>query len=246
MLRGKSRGRPAGLDYQVNAALELPSATRRMSITSRSRREGASALHVSTLHGGDRRAAPLQHDFAFTTGGAWSRNQLFLRLAGEGTMAGIRGATLLSGRQHVDTTMVVDHAVGRLQKPRTVQVRARRRKPRGVPGQDHRAARRRRRPTPRWRSHALLLSENAEADSKPELEIFADDVLCGHGATAGRARRGAAVLSQRPRHPPKEAEALLIQAFIGEAIEGIEHAGLREALIEATAAMAGGTSVMKA
>jgi Fe-S cluster assembly protein SufD len=83
-------------------------------------------------------------------------------------------------------------------------------------------------------SHALLLSENAEADNKPELEIFADDVQCGHGATAGALNEELLFYLRARGIPAKEAEALLIQAFVGEAIEGIEHAGLREVLIEAT------------
>jgi len=85
-------------------------------------------------------------------------------------------------------------------------------------------------------SHALLLSEDAEADNKPELEIYADDVQCGHGATAGDLDEDLLFYLKARGIPHAEAEALLIQAFVGEAIEGIEHAGLREALIEAVAA----------
>jgi len=88
-------------------------------------------------------------------------------------------------------------------------------------------------------SHALMLSEEAEADNKPELEIFADDVQCGHGATAGRLDENLLFYLKARGIPAKEAEALLIQAFVGEAIEGIEHAGLREALIEGVAAWLG-------
>ena len=80
-------------------------------------------------------------------------------------------------------------------------------------------------------SHALLLSETAEFDAKPELEIFADDVVCGHGATAGALDPGLKFyLMSRGIHE-KEAEALLIQAFIGETIEEIAHEGIREALM---------------
>ena len=85
-------------------------------------------------------------------------------------------------------------------------------------------------------SHALLLSEDAEADNKPELEIYADDVQCGHGATAGDLDEDLLFYLKARGIPGPEAEALLIQAFVGEAIEGIEHAGLREALIEAVGA----------
>ena len=49
-------------------------------------------------------------------------------------------------------------------------------------------------------SHALLLSPTAEFDAKPELEIYADDVVCGHGATSGELDDNVAVLSARPRH----------------------------------------------
>ena len=73
----------------------------------------------------------------------------------------------------------------------------------------------------------------AEADNKPELEIFADDVQCGHGATAGALDEDLLFYLMARGIPAKEAEALLIQAFVGEAIEGIEHAGLRDALMDA-------------
>src|SRR5205085_4773139 len=85
-------------------------------------------------------------------------------------------------------------------------------------------------------AHALLMSEDAEADSKPELEIFADDVQCGHGSTAGALDEDLLFYLKARGIPPKEAEALMIPAFVGEAIDGIEHAGLRDVLIEQVAA----------
>jgi Fe-S cluster assembly protein SufD len=84
-------------------------------------------------------------------------------------------------------------------------------------------------------THALLLSETAEADNKPELEIFADDVQCGHGATSGALDEGLLFYLRARGIAPPEAEALLIQAFVGEAVERIEHAGLRDALMEQVA-----------
>ena len=86
-------------------------------------------------------------------------------------------------------------------------------------------------------TQALLLSERAEADNKPELEIFADDVQCGHGATAGALDDELKFyLMARGIPASRSRSALLIQAFLGEAVEGIEHAGLREALMDAVAA----------
>src|SRR5215472_11956395 len=70
---------------------------------------GAGALHVSTLMAAIGAHARF-NEFLFTTGGAVVRNQAFVRFDGEGTIAGIRGASLLKGRQHADTTLVADHA----------------------------------------------------------------------------------------------------------------------------------------
>jgi Fe-S cluster assembly protein SufD len=80
-------------------------------------------------------------------------------------------------------------------------------------------------------TRALLLSDDAEADNKPELEIFADDVVCGHGATTGALDADLKFYLMSRGIPEHEAEALLIQAFVGEAIEEIAHAGLRDALM---------------
>jgi Fe-S cluster assembly protein SufD len=80
-------------------------------------------------------------------------------------------------------------------------------------------------------TQALLLSEKAEADNKPELEIFADDVVCGHGATAGAIDEELKFYLMARGIPANEAEALLIQAFVGEAIEAIAHEGVKDALM---------------
>ena len=84
----------------------------------------------------------------------------------------------------------------------------------------------------RMMTRALLLSDRAEADAKPELEIFADDVQCGHGATVGAIDDELKFYLMARGIPDAEAEALLIQAFLGEAVDGVEHAALREALMD--------------
>ena len=82
-------------------------------------------------------------------------------------------------------------------------------------------------------TQALLLSEEAEADNKPELEIFADDVTCGHGATTGALDESLLFYLRARGLSEKEAQALLIQAFVGEAIESIANDALRELAIAA-------------
>jgi Fe-S cluster assembly protein SufD len=84
-------------------------------------------------------------------------------------------------------------------------------------------------------TRALLLSDAAEADNKPELEMFADDVQCGHGATAGALDQDLLFYLRARGIPAHEAEALLIQAFVGEALETIERDDVRGALADAAA-----------
>ena len=221
-------------DYQANTALELSAADEAHVDHIKITREGDKALHVSSLMA-DIGAHARFNTFLYTTGGSVVRNQLFLRFGGEGTIASIRGATLLKGRQHADITLVADHAVPECQS-REVFKSVLDDESRGVfqgkiivqPGAQQTDA--------KMASHALMLSEDAEADNKPELEIFADDVQCGHGATAGDLDEDLLFYLKARGIPHAEAEALLIQAFVGDAIEGIEHAGLREALIEAVGA----------
>ena len=82
-------------------------------------------------------------------------------------------------------------------------------------------------------TRALLLSDEAEADNKPELEIFADDVTCGHGATAGALDDTLLFYLRARGLSEKDAQALLIQAFVGEAIEEIADENLREVAMAA-------------
>jgi len=220
--------------YQVNTVLELQvgddAHVDHIKITG----DGAGALHVSTLMASVGAHARF-NEFLFTTGGAIVRNQLLVRFVGEGTIAGIRGASLVKGRQHIDTTLVADHAVAACTSRQVFKS--------VLDGEARNVFQGRivvrphaQKTDAKMATHALLLSESAEADNKPELEIFADDVQCGHGATSGALDEDLLFYLKARGIPAEEAEALLIQAFVGEAVEGIEHAGLRDALMEQVAA----------
>ena len=170
--------------------------------------------------------------FTVNTGGGVTRNQLFVRFDGEDTLAGIRGASLLKGKEHVDTTIVADHKAPGCQSREVFKA--------VLDDESHSVFQGKiivrphaQQTDAKMMTRALLLSEDAEADNKPELEIFADDVQCGHGATAGALDQNLKFYLMARGIPEHEAEALLVQAFIGEAVEGIEHAGLRDALMEA-------------
>jgi Fe-S cluster assembly protein SufD len=224
---------PADSDYQVNAVLEMSVGDGAHVDHVKLIGEGADALHVSTLAAAIGAKARF-NSFTFTVGGAVVRNQLFLKFEGEGTVAGIRGATLIKGRQHADTTLVAHHIARDCQSREVFKS--------VLDGEAHGIFQGRiivrpdaQKTDAKMMTRALLLSERAEADNKPELEIFADDVQCGHGATAGPLNEDLKFYLMARGIPAAEAEALMIQAFVGESIEGIEHAGLREALMESVA-----------
>jgi len=225
---------PAGSDYQVNSALELFVGERAHVDHVKVIGEGADALHVSTLAAAIGAHARF-NAFTFTIGGAVVRNQIFLNFDGEETVAGVRGATLIREHQHADTTLVANHIARGCQSREVFKT--------VLDGEAHGVFQGRivvrhgaQKTDAKMMTQALLLSERAEADNKPELEIFADDVQCGHGATAGALDEELKFYLMARGIPAAEAESLLIQAFLGEAIEGIEHAGLREALMESVAA----------
>ncbi len=81
-------------------------------------------------------------------------------------------------------------------------------------------------------AQALMLSEDAEFDSKPELEIYADDVACGHGATVAEIDTDMLFYLMSRGIPRAEARAMLIESFIGEAIDKVDDEAVREALMQ--------------
>lgn len=216
-------------ESQVNAALELivgdHASVDYFKLTQ------AKGLHVASLLA---RIGADAHfnSFAYTAGSPLVRNQSFIRFDGERTHAGIRGVNLLRGKDHVDTTLLIMHAKGHCvsrEQFKTV-----------LDGESHGVfqgkivvAQHAQKTDAKMMTRALLLSEDAEADNKPELEIFADDVVCGHGATAGALDPNLKFYLMSRGISDAEAEALLIQAFIGETVEEIAHEGIREALMNA-------------
>ncbi|MBV9234510.1 MAG: Fe-S cluster assembly protein SufD [Xanthobacteraceae bacterium] len=220
---------PDKLDYQINTALDLEvgrgAKVDHIKVTC----EGDAALHLATLNARVSEAAELR-DFTFTLGGAVVRNQLFVTCKGKRAQLSLAGASLLRGRQHADTTLMLDHAVGGSSSRELFKS--------VLDDESHGVFQGKivvrpdaQKTDARMMSRALLLSPNAEADNKPELEIFADDVQCGHGATAGALDESLKFYLMARGIPEREAEALLIQSFVGEAIETISHEGVRADLM---------------
>lgn len=157
------------------------------------------------------------------------RQRIETRVSHPGAHAQVRldGAYLLDGQRHADQTTVVTHAgvdgvTSQLTKGMVTD------QARGVfqgrivvsPGADQTDA--------RMGHHALILSDKAEIDAKPELLIFADDVSCAHGNTIGALDENALFYAEQRGIPEVEAKAMLTEAFVGEVVERIEHEGARE------------------
>ena len=223
---------PDNLDYQVNTALDIVVDDGARLDRIKLNAEGAAALHVATTSA--KVAANATYaDVALTIGGGIVRNQLFAQCMGPGSTLALNGASLLKGRQHADTTLLVEHVAPGC-RSRELFKSVLDESSRGVfqgriivrPGAQKTDA--------RMMTRALLLSEDAEADNKPELEIFADDVQCGHGATSGALDDNLKFYLMARGIPEPQAEALLIESFVAEAIDSVAHEGIREALMRTT------------
>lgn len=169
------------------------------------------------------------NSFTLARGGGLIRRQIFLRFDGDHARGQLAGATLLRGRDHVDTTLVVEHvapccesreyfksvleddATGVFQGKIIV-----------APGAQKTDG--------AMKSHAILLSDGATMNNKPELEIFADDVVCGHGATVSQLDEDQIFYAQARGIPKPDAEALLLEAFVDEAIDRVENEAVRSML----------------
>ena len=190
--------------------------------------ESAKATHLAYANVMLERNSILS-DLTLTSGSVLNRQNGNYRFCGEGAQAKVFGAYLLRGKQHADTWLVIDHAVPHCTSRETFKVvlddHAR-----GIfqgkvivrPGAQKTDG--------KQSSHALLLSETSEFDAKPELEIYADDVVCGHGATAGDLNPDHMFYLNSRGIPEAEAKSLLIAAFVGEAFDAVAHDGVREAL----------------
>jgi Fe-S cluster assembly protein SufD len=170
--------------------------------------------------------------FGMTSGSGVSRYQATIAFAGEGSKVETNGVNLLNGRQHADTTLFMDHAVPNCSSREIFRA--------VVGDRGHSVFQGRiivqpkaQKTDAKMMTRALLLSDEAEADNKPELEIFADDVTCGHGATTGALDESLLFYLRARGLSEKEAQALLIQAFVGEAIESIVNDNLRELAVGA-------------
>ncbi len=217
---GLSTGGPASSPRQANAVLAIDVG------------EGASLFHSAKAGGAASGSIQLDtllarigagarfETFSFVSGAAALRRQMFIRLEGADSEASIKGVSLLRGREHADVTLRLEHAGARCRSREIFKYIADEQAT-GVFQGKIRVLPEAQKTDAKMLAKAVLLSESAAMNSKPELEIFADDVVCGHGATSGSLDKDQLFYLQSRGLRFDEAEALLLEAFAADVIDSI-------------------------
>lgn len=167
--------------------------------------------------------------FIMNGGGKLVRQEVKVVARGEGSEFRLRGVNLLGGETHCDVTMVLDHLA-----PDTVSTETFRNvvtgKANGVFQGQIRVAKDAQKTDAKMACNTLLLTDEGGFSSKPELEIFADDVACGHGATVTDIEYEHLFYMMARGIDEKTARGLLVKAFVAEVIEELEDETVIEAL----------------
>ena len=193
--------------------------------------DDASAFHLAAIHADVAEGATCDA-FTLHLGGRIARVEKHVVLNGPGASAHLNGAQLVSGPRVADITIALDHAApgcASRQVVKTVLGSG----ARGV-FQGRILVRQAAQKTDGYQmNQALLLAPDAEMDSKPQLEIYADDVRCSHGATVGALDPDALFFLRSRGIPEAEARHMLVDAFLREAVETIGDDAARAAVMAA-------------
>jgi Fe-S cluster assembly protein SufD len=213
----------------TNAATEIVTERGANLVHVRVQDEAATAFHVARVQVEQEEGSALVSR-AFAFGAALSRVEIAVRLAGERADCNLAGVYAMDGARHVDHHLSVDHA-----RPRTtssqlykgilddrsrgvftgrVVVRSGSAKIKAVQS-----------------NPSLLLGAGAVAETRPQLEIYTDDVACNHGATIGRLDEDALFYLLSRGISPREARRLMVAGFAAETVDGVAPEALREALV---------------
>ena len=222
---------PAGARYLHNPVFDIRVAQAASLTHVRVQREGRAGFQLATVLA-QVEAGGTYDNFTLNAGARLVRNEIHVALNGPRAAAHMNGAQLVGDGQHADTTTYLDHAAPDCPSRQTYKTVLAGRS-RGV-FQGKILVRQVAQRTDGYQmNQALLLSEHAEIDSKPQLEIYADDVKCSHGATVGALDENQLFYLRARGIPLEEARAMLVQAFLVEAVEGVTDPLAQAALAEA-------------
>ena len=190
--------------------------------------ETLQGIHISNQHATLGRSTKIT-SHAFSIGGAFVRNDVSAHLAGEGCEATVNGLYLLEGRQHIDNYTLLEHAEPHCPSHELYK---------GILGDASRAIFRGKIHVHQKAQHTdayqknenILLSDNARVNTKPQLEIYADEVKCSHGAIVGQLDEAALFYLQARGISKAAAQHMLLQAFADDIVDRVKIDGLRQHL----------------
>lgn len=190
--------------------------------------EGEQGIHISALYSEQAKDSRL-YSHAIDLGGLISRNDIFADMNASGSSISMNGLYMVHGKQHMDNHSLVNHKVANTYSDQTY---------RGIANGHGRAVfngkvivHKDAQKTEAHQSNAnLLLSDNAEVDTKPELEIYADDVKCSHGATIGQLDKNMLFYLRSRAIDEETAMSLLTFAFAEEVIKKIRFTPIQRRL----------------
>ena len=219
---------PPGIEYFTNAVTEISVGDGAQVDHYRLLLESPQAFHVGTSRVNQGRDSAFASG-SFTTGTTLARNDFQVLLDGQGASSNLKGLYLTTDNQHVDNLISIDHA-----KPNTSSQLSYKGildgKSKAVFGGQVLVRKDAQKVEAQQSDKNLLLSDKAEVDSKPSLLIYADDVKCGHGATAGHVDEDSMFYLRSRGLAPETASRMLIHAFAREIIEAVSLEPLREYL----------------
>ncbi len=216
----------ADKSYWTNSVTEVFCADHSTADHYKIQREGASAFHFQTLEA-TLGANAIFSNHAITLGAALSRNDIRGKLTGEGGEAICNGLYLLKDKQHFDTHMFMDHAVPNCNSHELYK---------GILDEKARAVfcgrilvQQDAQQTDAVQNNKnLLLSRGAKVNTLPQLEIYADDVKCTHGATIGELDEEALYYLQTRGIDPVYGHAMLTYAFANEVLDGVKCGAVKD------------------
>ncbi len=218
----------AGERYFTNAVSEIVAGEGAVVSHYRAQRESRSAFHVSATHARLARGGRLA-SFSATFGGALTRNDVTAVLAAEGCDCTLDGLYVAGGTSLVDNHTIIDHAEPHGTSHEVykgiVDGRAR-----GVFNGKIVVRPDAQKTDAKQTNKTLLLSDEAQIDTKPQLEIFANDVKCTHGATVGQLNADALFYLRARGIGEAEARAMLVRAFASDVVNRVGSEPVREQL----------------
>ena len=193
--------------------------------------EALEAFHLATVYA-TVQSGGFYDAFTLSLGARLARAEFHARLNGPGATVHLNAAQMLGGNQVGDVTTVVVHDAPNCASRQTVK-NVLTDRARGVFQGRIEVARVAQKTDGYQMSQALLLSPEAEIDCKPELQIYADDVKCSHGATIGELNDDQLFYLRARGIPEQEARSMLIRAFLDDALEAVTHVPARALLEQA-------------